>query len=84
MQNTSTGMIGKTLPVGSVSPTHEAKCPSWKTSTSAPNAAPTESRFRITAFTATSNERKPANSATNVQPTTIRTTSRKCSRTVSS
>ena len=66
-------MIGKTLPgrPGRARATR-APWPSWKTSTRAPKAAPTESRLSRTALIATSSERNPAKSARNVQPTTSR------------
>jgi hypothetical protein len=49
-------------------------CPSWKTKTTIPYAAPSETRLRITALSGSTTERKARISRTNVRMRTNRRT----------
>ena len=84
VQNTRIGTTGNTPDKGPDSPNSRAPKPSWNTSTTAPNAAATETRFKSTAFTGMSAEPNPAHSATSVPATTRATTPGKRPPTASS
>ena len=59
------GLVGSMKPIG-VKPSQDAKCPSWKMNTTAPNAAPSETTFITIAFSGRMTEPKARNSRTKV------------------
>ncbi|CAM5523585.1 hypothetical protein SCHAM137S_01876 [Streptomyces chartreusis] len=67
-----TRKIGIRLMIGPVcsTPSSSAPCPCWKTTTTAPREASTDSRKPAAAFSGTSSERKTTSSSTTARPTT--------------
>ena len=73
MQNSRTGMLASSAPVGVVP--NAPRWPSWKIHTSAPNAAVSESTLRIRAFTGRTTLPVSMNSSRNVMTAMMASTS---------